>query len=80
MTYRLNADFPDPYGGFIQTAEIPTLSDDLKKIIDDFGASNTHLTKKEVGERKILATQFVTKCKTPGQRNAMVKLWIFSAV
>ena len=73
MTYRLDADFPEPYGKFIQTAEIPTLSDDLEKIISGFGAANTHLAMKEVGEREVLATQFVTKCKTPSQRKAMVK-------
>ena len=73
MTYRLDADFPDLYGKLIQTAEIPSHAEDLDKIINEFGAANTHLAKKEVGEREILATQFVTKCKTPGQRNARVK-------
>ena len=72
MTYKLNADIPHRYGRFVQVAQHPTTSPDLDRIMREFGIANAHLATKEKGksEEEVFATQFVTKCLAPSERNA----------
>ena len=58
----------------LQVDQHPTTSQDLDRIIREFASANTHLATKETGtsdEREVFATQFVTKCQAPSERNAI---------
>ena len=69
MTYTLDSELPFLYGKFVPVVPHPTESEELDKIIRDFGGSNTHLASKEKGA---LAAQFVSNCHSASGRNAIV--------
>ena len=72
MTYKLDSDFPNLYGKFFPVVPHPAAgSEELDKIIRDFGASNTKLARKERGA---LAAQFVSNCETQSRRKVIVQL------
>ena len=76
MTFRLNADIPYLYGGFVQIVQHPQSGYELSKIIHQFGAANTQLARKEKGssENETMIAQFVTNCKTISRREDVISV------
>ena len=71
MTYKRNSDFPLPYGRLWQKKQHPPLgSQELAKIIDDFGKNNLHLAHNRTEAK---AAWFVSHCATQARREKLVK-------
>ena len=66
MNFRLNADIHINYGRFVQVAQHSQSDNDLNQIINNYGAANTQLARKEKGKYKneTLVAQFVSNCNS----------------
>ncbi len=70
LTYRLDSDFPMPYGKFKKIRDHPTDQEELNKLIRDFGKANKHLGK----GKKDKAAWFVSNCESMSQREKYVEV------
>ncbi len=68
LTYRLDSDFPMPYGRIARTREHTDDPEELNKLIRDFGKANRHLAKK----KKNRAAWFVSNCESMSLRERYV--------
>ncbi len=69
MTYKMNSDFPLPYGRVVKTGSHPEPGPELDGYIEQFGRQNRHLA----GNRKLNPAWLVSHCDTKSNREEYVE-------